>query len=316
MAGKLTSTPVYQILNPEADATVTGQVCWSMSCNDDYFQQEIDAVEQHAKNGYGLKLKLGHNLDANIAATVALLQKYSAEKFPGIKLRVDANSAMSVEQFRAYENGVSAKINPQQLAAVDFYIEEPIDTRAYGRRRDGLRQFAELIKDSQWRIMADETIYTLDDVHDLIGLTEDCTGQLLFNIKVQRLGGLSRAMKVAELAQRHQIPIMVGGMFPASLGKVVNCHYALAVGDFLPSDGLHLSSDYVPEGMSVVRNIDHLEKMDHRKRRDLSVFRGRPGFGAEIDEDLVKNFSFDVGIDGYYPDFVNDNGNNDKRGGS
>lgn len=303
LAGRLTDTPVYKILNPHADDSIVAQPCWSISCDERNFQREIAGAEGYAKRGYGLKLKVGHNLEDSIQATIAFLSHYGPEQYPGIKLRVDPNSGMSVQAYHDFEAAVTAKVSAERISAVDFYVEEPIDTRQASSRLEGLKIFADLVRDSRWRIMADETIYTLEDVQELIKLSGAGANKLLFNVKVQRLGGLNIAMTVAELAKQHQIPVMIGGMFSSSLGKVADCHYALAIQEFMSSDGLHPSLDYVPAAAAVVSNIEELEIVREGKRI-LSVFSGRPGWGAEINEELIRAQAFQIAIPNYYPDFV------------
>ena len=149
--------------------------------------------------------------------------------------------------------------------------------------------------------MADESLYTLEDAHKLIDLAGD-SKKLLFNVKVQKVGGLMNAMKVAALAKEKGIEIMIGGMFPSSLGKLANCHYALAIQDFLESDGIHPSLDYIPENRSVVSNISQLEIVANGKR-DLSVFGDKPGFGAIVSEQMIMDHVINVGLSNYYPDF-------------
>jgi len=297
LAGRITNTPVFKLLNPDANSEqVQGTPCWSISCRDKDFDAEIEASKKFAKKGYALKLKLGSDLDSNILATVALLNLYGNGDYFNIRIRADANAAMSPAEYREYEEKVSQAVKPDVLNRVQFYVEEPIDTKRYGYQALG-----DLIRSSRWEIMADESLYTLEDAHRLIDLAGD-SDKLLFNVKVQKVGGLRNAMKVAALAKEKGIEIMIGGMFPSSLGKLANCHYALAIEGFLESDGIHPSLDYIPESHSVVSNISELEVVAD-ERRDLSVFGDKPGFGAIVSEQMIKDHLINIDLSQYYPDF-------------
>ncbi len=110
---------------------------------------------------------------------------------PDTELRLEFNGKTSLAQVRAHLEHLA----PLDLSAV----EQPLPSG----RLDGLRQLRE---DYDLNLVADESLVTLEDAERLV---QDGAYNI-FNIKVSKCGGLLRARKIAELAQRHGIKCQVG----------------------------------------------------------------------------------------------------------
>lgn len=294
LAGQALGIPVYALLTGEPDLSPV-RACWSTNSRASV-EDNIREARTYGGRGYAIKVKLNGRLEDDVRRTCAVIKAMDGQ---GDSVRVDANAGYSPEGYLVYARRVAGAVGEADIERINFYVEEPIDTRDRGRQA-----FVDLLGVSPFRLMADETLYTRDDA---VFLIEECSragsiDKLLFNIKIQKVGGLKNAMEVAELARKHRVPIMIGGMFPSSYGKLANCHYAIAVGKVLNSDGVHPSRDYIDPDLPVILNLEKLELMADG-RRVMSIFQNLPGFGGCVDLNLLQQNSIQVDWGDYYPDF-------------
>lgn len=138
------------------------------------------------------KLKVGDTGDdERVAQAVRLLGRAIAAG--RATLRVDANSAWSLESARA------------KLAAWEdrpiLCVEQPLPR---GRMDD----WAALARESNLPLMADESLVTLDDAEQLIAHRATSW----FNIRISKNGGLLPALRLALLARRHRVQCQLGCM--------------------------------------------------------------------------------------------------------
>ncbi|MEM1230373.1 MAG: dipeptide epimerase [Pseudomonadota bacterium] len=136
-----------------------------------------------------LKLKLG----ADDAQDVARVEAVRAAA-PEARLVIDANAGWTVDQLRSYAP-------PLDRAGVEL-IEQPLDP-AQDALLDGLKLPVPLC--------ADESCQDLDSLPALQGRYQ------YINIKLDKIGGLTRALKLRSLAQGLGLHTMVGNMLGTSL---------------------------------------------------------------------------------------------------
>jgi L-alanine-DL-glutamate epimerase-like enolase superfamily enzyme len=147
------------------------------------------ARSQHYASAQALKLKLTGDLDLDVERVSAVR---SAR--PDVWIGVDANQGYERDQ-----------LDPLVEALVEQHvslIEQPL---ARGREADldGYR--------SPIPIAADESAIGLDDVPTLVRRFD------IINIKLDKCGGLTEALLIAEEARRHGLGVMVGNMVGTSL---------------------------------------------------------------------------------------------------
>lgn len=137
-----------------------------------------------------IKIKLTGDLDLDIARVRAVRGAR-----PDVWLGVDGNQGFSIGDLDAL---VSA-----MMAAKVSLIEQPISR---GREADlaGYR--------SPIPIAADESALTLEDVDGLLGRFD------VFNIKLDKCGGLTEGLMIAVAAREAGLEVMVGNMVCSSLG--------------------------------------------------------------------------------------------------
>jgi L-alanine-DL-glutamate epimerase-like enolase superfamily enzyme len=152
----------------------------------------------------------------------------------GIHLAVDANQAWTVKEairrIRALE--------PFDLECV----EQPIAAK-------DLTGMAEVAHAVRTPLMADESLFSLQDAHTLIRL--GAVG--LFHVKLVKAGGLRRAVQLVALAEAARIRYVIGQMNEGMLATAAAAHLALAsapkYAELYGADGI--VADPTPGGVHV-----------------------------------------------------------------
>ncbi|HEV8383337.1 MAG TPA: o-succinylbenzoate synthase [Candidatus Acidoferrales bacterium] len=138
------------------------------------------------------------------------------ERFPQIRLMVDANSAYRREDF------------PLLMSLERFYlmmIEQPLEW-------DDIYSHAELQKQLQTPICLDECIHALAHARAAIELGA-CR---IINIKLCRVGGFTAARRIHDLCQEHSVPVWCGGMLESGIGRAHNIALSTLPNFTLPGD--------------------------------------------------------------------------------
>lgn len=136
-----------------------------------------------------LKLKLTGELDLDIARVKAVRAAR-----PGVWIGVDANQGYSIDRL---ENLINALVDANVAL-----LEQPL---ARGKEAD-LQGFSSPIP-----IAADESALSLADLPGLVGRFN------IVNIKLDKCGGLTEALKMARAARELGLGVMVGNMVGTSL---------------------------------------------------------------------------------------------------
>lgn len=176
---------------------------------------EIMREKTRAASSYQiLKIKVGTPDDEQILAMLR-------EEAPNARIRVDANTAWTVEQTLSYlpilqEHGV--ELIEQPLAADDY---------------DGLRALTEV---SPIPIIADESCRIAADVEKLVGCVHGV------NIKLAKCGSLWEAVRIAQAARQHDMKVMFGCMIESTLG-IAAAIQLCSLMDYVDLDGAALLRD-------------------------------------------------------------------------
>jgi L-Ala-D/L-Glu epimerase len=159
-----------------------------------------------ADNGASiLKIKLGKDVASDVARIKAIRESVGNN----IIIRIDANQGWSFED---------AKDALTQLSKYNIELcEQPM--RIYNDHH-----LPELIKISPIQLMADESVYNHHDALRLIS-NKSCD---YINIKFAKSGGILEATKIIEIATKHNIPCMMGGMLESRLALTAFAHFASA----------------------------------------------------------------------------------------
>lgn len=197
----------------------------------------IKNVEETLKEAAGyiergfrvVKLKLGKNLDEDVERVMKLREKFGNT----IVIRVDANQGYSVHdtiQFygRIYDFDIELIEQPLPAKAIAEMKALPIDVREV--------------------IAADESLLTPADALELIKPPKAAG---IFNIKLMKCGGISQALKIADIAQHENIDLFWGCNDESIVSITAALHAAFSCKNtkYIDLDGsFDLSKDMVKGG--------------------------------------------------------------------
>jgi L-alanine-DL-glutamate epimerase-like enolase superfamily enzyme len=162
-------------------------------------------------------------------------------------LRLDANQGWTAKQavyaIQALEDaGVRLELVEQPVKAQDL---------------DGLRYVTERVHAP---VMADESVFGPAEVIELIRMR----AADIINIKLMKTGGLSNAIRIADIAAMHQVECMIGCMLESAVSVAAAVHLAVAKSDIITKvdlDGPSLSR-YNPVDGGVLFNESEISIAD------------------------------------------------------
>ena len=138
------------------------------------------------------------------------------DKFPRIRLMVDANSAYCLDDWP-----VLKRLEAYYL----MMIEQPLGW-------DDLYSHAKLQQKLETPICLDECIHTEEQARAAIEIGA-CR---IMNIKLGRVGGYTVARRIHDLCQAHGIPVWCGGMLESGIGRAHNIALSTLPNFSLPGD--------------------------------------------------------------------------------
>ena len=214
----------------------------------------VDRVGKFVDLGYGrIKCKIEPGW------TVEPIGRIRAT-FPQMRVMADANSAFTLDDVAMLK----------ELDALDLLmIEQPL---AY----DDIADHARLQTQINTPICLDESIHGVADAQAMIDLN---AGRII-NMKVARVGGLTNAIKIHDMAQDAGIAMWSGGMLETGVGRAVNIHLSTLPNFTLPGD-LSATDRYFAEDVAEPPFVLNTEDST------VSVPTG-VGIGVEVQLDRVE----------------------------
>ena len=177
-------------------------------------QPSIDAliakVEKELAAGYQrikIKIKPGKDIDPTRALR---------ERFPRIRLMVDANSAYTLKD---------AALLKQLDAFYLIMMEQPLGW-------DDIYSHVELQRQLETPICLDECIHDFEQARAAIEIGA-CK---IINIKLGRVGGHTAARRIHDLCQSKGVPVWCGGMLESGIGRAHNIAMSTLPNFTLPGD--------------------------------------------------------------------------------
>ena len=169
-----------------------------------------DALTALERGFDALKIKLGREPRLDIERVTAIHAAVAGRA----RLRLDANQGWSARQAVQVMQAIE-----EAGIAIDL-LEQPVQAHDL----EGLRHVTRHIRTA---VMADEAVFGPRDALTLIQLR----AADIVNIKLAKCGGLSNALRVADIAALHGVECMIGCMLESSIGIVAAAHLAVARAD-------------------------------------------------------------------------------------
>jgi L-alanine-DL-glutamate epimerase-like enolase superfamily enzyme len=193
-------------------------------------EETLKEAKDYIQRGFKvLKVKLGHSLDEDVER----LMKLREELGNGVVIRVDANQGYTVHQTielygRAYDLNLEL-------------IEQPLPAH-------DIAEMKGLPKEVRKVLAADESLITPADAIELV---KPPKAAAIFNIKLMKCGGISQALKIADIALHESIDLFWGCNDESivSITAALHAAYSCANTKYIDLDGsLDLARDVVKGG--------------------------------------------------------------------
>ncbi|MDA7818441.1 dipeptide epimerase [Sulfurimonas sp.] len=180
----------------------------TISLND--YETMIEDSKKAFQDGMSiLKVKLG----SDIAHAVKVIHKIVKE-LPSVEIIVDANQAWSVEDSLAFIDGIEG-------LHVEL-IEQPV-------KADDISGLKVVTDYSQFPILADETVFTLEDAKKIV----QSKSAHMINIKLMKCGGVTKAVEILKYARENGVTCMLGSMLEGEYSINIALHLAMAYRDVI-----------------------------------------------------------------------------------
>jgi L-Ala-D/L-Glu epimerase len=206
--GQLYGAPLYKMLGG-GDPVVTTDITVSVDTIDKMVGDSLAAVERGFDS---LKIKVGKDIGVDIERTKAI---YAAVGNRAL-LRLDANQGWSAKQ------AVYAIQTLEDAGVRLELVEQPVRAQDM----EGMRYVTERVHTP---IMADESVFGPMEVIELIRMR----AADIINIKLMKTGGISNAIRIADIAALHQVECMIGCMLETSISVAAAVHLAVAKADVI-----------------------------------------------------------------------------------
>ncbi|MES2004199.1 MAG: dipeptide epimerase [Bacteroidota bacterium] len=251
IAAKAANQPLYAYLGGkqkpiESDLTIGIDTPEKMAAT---------AVEFKAKGVNIIKVKLGKKPADDIERIKQIRQAIGNT----IQLRIDANQGWSYED---------AEMALTALGQYDIqFCEQPM-------RKWNDELLPALCKLSPIPLMADESVFTHHDAERIIR-NNACA---YINIKFAKSGGIHEALLINAVAEKNNIPCMMGGMLESRVALTAKVHFAMAKNNvkFYDLDTCLLGHQVDP----VIGGVTYQGMQLH--------LTDAPGIGADVDDSYLS----------------------------
>jgi o-succinylbenzoate synthase len=204
--GQLYGAPLYRLLGG-GDPLITTDITISVDYIDKMVADSVGAVERGFES---LKIKVGKDIGVDIERVKAV---YAAVEGRAL-LRLDANQGWTAKQAvyalqTLEEAGVRLELGEQPVKAQDL---------------NGMKYVTERVHTP---IMADDSVFGPTEVIELIRMR----AADIINIKLMKTGGISNAIRIADIAAMYGVECMIGCMLETGISVAAAVHVAVAKSD-------------------------------------------------------------------------------------
>ena len=203
LKAKSQNLPIYQMLGGvqtefETDITISlGETAKMVS----------DTLSAIALGYTILKIKVGDGVQKDIERIKAISEAAGKD----ILLRLDANQGWTAKE----SVEILLALEKEEIALE--LVEQPVKSDDI----EGLRYIKDRVETP---LLADESVFTLTDARRLL----DLQAVDLINIKLAKCGGISNALKLADIADEYGVKCMLGCMLEGPISVGAGVHIASA----------------------------------------------------------------------------------------
>jgi L-Ala-D/L-Glu epimerase len=237
--GQLYGAPLYRLLGG-GDPLITTDITISVDYIDKMVADSLSAVERGFES---LKIKVGKDIGVDLERIKAIHAAVDGRAL----LRLDANQGWTAKQ------AVYALQTLEDAGVRLELVEQPVKAQDL----EGMKYVTERVHTP---IMADESVFGPTEVIDLIRMR----AADIINIKLMKTGGLSNAIRIADIAGMYHVECMIGCMLETSISVAAAVHLAVAKSDVITRvdlDGPSLCA-YDPVDGGVIFNESEISVTD------------------------------------------------------
>ncbi|MCL1633947.1 dipeptide epimerase [Luteimonas sp. SX5] len=237
--GQLYGAPLYKMLGG-GDPVITTDITISVDYIDKMVADSIAAVDRGFES---LKIKVGKDIGLDIERVKAI---YAAVEGRAL-LRLDANQGWTAKQ------AVYAMHTLEDAGVLLELLEQPVKAQDI----DGLKYVTDRVHTP---VMADESVFGPMEVVELIKMR----AADIINIKLMKTGGISNAIRIADIAALYGVECMIGCMLETSISVAAAVHVAVAKANVITKidlDGPSLSQ-FNPVDGGVIFNESEISVTD------------------------------------------------------
>ena len=205
---QLHGAPLDQMLGG-GDPVITTDITISVDYIDKMVADSLSALDRGFES---LKIKVGKDIGLDIERVKAIHAAVEGRAL----LRLDANKGWTAKQ------AVHAMRALEEAGVVLELLEQPVKAADIA----GLKYVTDRVNTP---VMADESVFNPSQVIDLI----QQRAADIVNIKLMKTGGLSNAIRIADIAAIHGVPCMIGCMIESSISVAAAVHLAVAKSDVI-----------------------------------------------------------------------------------
>jgi o-succinylbenzoate synthase len=166
-----------------------------------------DALEAVSQGFESLKVKLGDDPDADLLRVEAISQAVGQ----GMPLKLDANQGWSPEETVRFLSTLEQKGIPIEL------IEQPV-------KREDMAGLHYIKQRTTVPLLADESVFSPEDAKRLL----EAKAVDRINIKLDKCGGISKALEIADICHMYDVECMIGCMMEGAISVGAAAHVASA----------------------------------------------------------------------------------------
>ncbi len=201
--GQLYQAPLYKMLGG-GDPVITTDLTISVDYIDKMVADSLAAVDRGFES---LKIKVGKDIGVDIERVKAIHAAVEGRAL----LRLDANQGWTAKQ------AVFALQNLEDAGVHLDLVEQPVKAQDL----EGMKYITDRVHTP---VMADESVFGPKEVIDLIKMR----AADIINIKLMKTGGISNAIRIADIASLYGVECMIGCMLETSISVSAAVHVAVA----------------------------------------------------------------------------------------